>query len=96
MKISSNVGLLAVIVIITFADCNKGDSTSANSLSTTIVNDVTATDLSNCKMRRMYQRPEGSESEYSNSKGLPLSLSPSNDVFFGGFIGATKIIYDCL
>jgi hypothetical protein len=65
MKISLKVESSAVIAIMLFAGCNKRDITSPDSLSTTIVNDATALDLGNCKMRRIYQGSEGSEYQYS-------------------------------
>jgi hypothetical protein len=45
-------------------------------------------------IHRNYSMNNPSVQPKYNSKGLPLSLSPSNDVFFN-FNGIPKIVYDC-
>ena len=92
MKISLKVGLSAVIAIMLFAGCNKGNITSPDSLSTTLVNDATALDLSNCKMRRIYQGSEGSEYEFSGLFSYNKAGNPYSILFFPG--GLTNYYFD--
>ena len=44
---------------------------------------------------RNYSMNNAAKQKRYNSLGLPTTLTVSNDPFFGGYLGATKIIYDC-